>query len=257
MKTISTVCFTGHRPSDLGTTPAIAKSALRNAINDAIQRGATIFITGGAIGVDTYAAQLVIEAKATHPNIKLYIAVPFRGFTKYWSDNQRDEYADTIRKSDGFKVICDTPSKHAYHVRNHFMVDHADLVIAFWSGKRSGGTYATVQYAQQTKTEIINCYPKEEPKGSSPIFERLSKGGFVDTLTYTFQTYANDGHKSVHVKAVECVDNSDCNAPNEFYTKSERYMTRDEARKFYKECLSAGFEKPWYDKIDWSKEASK
>lgn len=156
---ISTVCFTGHRPSDLGTTPAIAKSALRSAINDAIQRGATTFITGGAIGVDTYAAQLVIEVKATHPNIKLYIAVPFRGFTKYWSDAQRAEFADTIRKSDGFKVICDTPSKHAYHVRNHFMVDKADLVIAYWSGKRSGGTYATIQYAQQTKTEIVNCYP--------------------------------------------------------------------------------------------------
>ena len=161
---ISTVCFTGHRPSDLGTSPAIAKSALRKAIYGAIQQGATTFITGGAIGVDTYAAQLVINAKTVYPNIKLYIAVPFRGFTKYWTDAQRDEYADTIRKCDGFKVICDKPSKHAYHVRNQFMVDRADLVIAYWSGKRSGGTYATVQYAQQTGTKIVNCYPKTASK---------------------------------------------------------------------------------------------
>ncbi len=160
MSTISTVCFTGHRPSDLGTTPAAAKSALRKAIYGAIQSGATTFITGGAIGVDTYAAQIVIAAKAVYPNIKLYIAVPFRGFTKYWSNTQRVEYADTIRKCDGFKIICDTPSKRAYHERNRFMVNHADLVIAYWSGKRSGGTYATVQYAQQTKTRIVNCYPK-------------------------------------------------------------------------------------------------
>lgn len=214
---ISTVCFTGHRPSDLGTTPAIAKSALRNAINDAIQRGATTFITGGAIGVDTYAAQLVIEAKATHPNIKLYIAVPFRGFTKYWSDAQRDEYADTIRKSDGFKVICDTPSKHAYHVRNHFMVDHADLVIAFWSGKRSGGTYATIQYAQQTKTEIVNCYPKEEPKGSSRIFYTLK---FDDmNVVYYFQTFANQEPGTVTVTREKIVDNTNCNAPSEYIRK--------------------------------------
>ena len=158
---ISTVCFTGHRPSDLGTTPAIAKSALRKAITEAIKRGATTFIAGGAIGVDTYASQLVLEAKASNPSIKLYIAVPFRGFTKYWSNAQRVEYADIIRKCDGFKVICDKPSKHAYHVRNSFMVDRADLVIAYWSGKRSGGTYATVQYAQQTHTPVVNCYPKE------------------------------------------------------------------------------------------------
>lgn len=159
---ISTVCFTGHRPSDLGTTPAVAKSALRKAITEAIKRGATTFIAGGAIGVDTYASQLVIEAKASNPSIKLYIAVPFRGFTKYWSNAQRIEYADIIRKCDGFKVICDKPSKHAYHVRNSFMVDRADLVIAYWSGKRSGGTYATVQYAQQTHTPVVNCYPKAE-----------------------------------------------------------------------------------------------
>lgn len=159
---ISTVCFTGHRPSDLGTTPAVAKSALRKAIAEAIKRGATTFIAGGAIGVDTYASQLVIEAKASNPSIKLYIAVPFRGFTKYWSNAQRVEYADIIRKCDGFKVICDKPSKHAYHVRNSFMVDRADLVIAYWSGKRNGGTYATVQYAQQTHTPVVNCYPKAE-----------------------------------------------------------------------------------------------
>lgn len=109
-----------------------------------------------------------------------------------------------------------------------------------------------------TIKRFVESYCKsEESKGSSPVFERLSKGGFVDTLTYTFQTYANDGHKLVHVKAVECVDNSDCNAPNEFYTKSERYMTREKAREFYKECLNAGFKKPWYDKIDWSEKASK
>lgn len=240
---ISTVCFTGHRPSDLGTTPAIAKSALRKAIYSAIQQGATTFITGGAIGVDTYAAQIVINAKTVYPNIKLYIAVPFRGFTKYWTDTQRDEFADTIRKCDGFKVICDKPSKYAYHARNRFMVDHADLVIAYWSGKHSGGTYATVQYAQQTGTKIVNCYPSEKSKDFSPIFERLSK----DNITYTFETFPLDNHKSVTVLYRKRIDESNCNAPDD-YINSHRQMSREQAREFYKDCLNAGFEKPWYDK---------
>lgn len=191
MSNISTVCFTGHRPSDLGTSPAVAKSALRQAIDDAIQRGATTFITGGAIGVDTYSAQLVIEAKATHPSIKLYIAVPFRGFTKYWSDAQRAEYADTICQCDGFKVICDAPSKHAYHVRNHFMVDQADLVIAYWSGKRSGGTYATIQYAQQTDTPIVNCYPSRGSDDSPNHFFVLHQTNCQNAFGSGFAGYLN------------------------------------------------------------------
>jgi predicted Rossmann fold nucleotide-binding protein DprA/Smf involved in DNA uptake len=37
--------------------------------------------------------------------------------------------------------------RHAYHHRNRLIVEHADLVVAFWDG-RSTGTAYTINYAR-------------------------------------------------------------------------------------------------------------
>lgn len=111
--------------------------------------------------------------------------------------------------------------------------------------------------------EFIESYLPKEPidnaksKDTAPILERLSETGNAMEKTYTFETFANDGHKSVCITVHGYCDNSDCNAPSETYIISQRYVTREKAREIYKDCLNAGFKKPWYDKIDWSKSASK
>jgi uncharacterized phage-like protein YoqJ len=52
----------------------------------------------------------------------------------------------------------DYPGPKCYHDRNHWMVDNADRVLAYWSGKKSGGTYACVQYAEKQGKRVRNCY---------------------------------------------------------------------------------------------------
>ena len=47
--------------------------------------------------------------------------------------------------------------KQAYIRRNYYMVEHAAVVVGFWSGK-PGGTLATIRYAKQRGREV-HCYP--------------------------------------------------------------------------------------------------
>ena len=153
-----TVCFTGHRPNKIADV-SLVQASLEKAIASAIATGYTNFIVGGALGVDTWAALAVIRARKSHPHIRLFVAVPFRGFTSRWSPFSRSQFAQIIRCCDGFRVCSDSPSKSAYHVRNRFMVDSSDLVIACWNGDSSGGTASTVRYAHSQGIPIINCYP--------------------------------------------------------------------------------------------------
>ena len=39
--------------------------------------------------------------------------------------------------------------------RNRHMVNNSSFVIAAWDGRKRGGTYYTVNYAQKLKKEII------------------------------------------------------------------------------------------------------
>ena len=106
MPKVKTVCFTGHRPDKLGgyepNNPVAVwvREQLREAISRAIARGVTGFISGGALGVDQWAAEIVIDIKAERKkrsihgwgSIELVIARPFPSQPARWPINARRHY---------------------------------------------------------------------------------------------------------------------------------------------------------------------
>jgi len=68
MAKIKTLCFTGHRPQKLGgyepnPIADFVKRSLRDAIERAIKRRVETFISGGALGVDQWAAEIVLDIR--------------------------------------------------------------------------------------------------------------------------------------------------------------------------------------------------
>lgn len=178
-----------------------------------------------------------------------------------------DSLADRLAHKCGWEVKVfpadwNQFGKSAGYRRNRemheFLAKHKNRgCVCFWDGK-SRGTQHNFELCKEFGTPLrVIRFDKEESKGSSPVFERLSETGNAMEKTYTFQTFANDGHKKVCITVRGYCDNSDCNAPGEHYIISYRYTSREKARQIYKDCLNAGFKKPWYDKIDWSDKASK
>ena len=56
-------CFTGHRPDKMTLGEKEIKPMLEKAIDEAIEDGYVTFITGMAMGVDIWAAEIVLERK--------------------------------------------------------------------------------------------------------------------------------------------------------------------------------------------------
>jgi uncharacterized phage-like protein YoqJ len=56
-------CFTGHRPEKLLRSKEQITADLTTAIDNAISDGYRTFISGMAMGVDIWAAQIVLEKK--------------------------------------------------------------------------------------------------------------------------------------------------------------------------------------------------
>ena len=82
-------CFTGYRyfpwSSDLESSEyQVLIERLDRAIDQVLAKAAIHFICGNAIGVDTWAAERVLQRKANNPEIFLEIALPF-------SDHNRHE----------------------------------------------------------------------------------------------------------------------------------------------------------------------
>ena len=167
MKDTLTCCFTGHRPQDLGFAPgSAAETALKNRLAGETLRLITEqnvrhFISGMALGVDTYAAQAVLKLKELYPEITLECALPCKGQDRCWKKADRDEYARILAAADKVTLLQEAYTPFCMQLRDAYMVDSADIVLAVWNGRRKGGTAYTVNCARKRGRTLI-VIPTEE-----------------------------------------------------------------------------------------------
>lgn len=156
-----TACFTGHRPQSLPcgfneAHPAcmkIKRQPRRLIIGLIEKKNITRFISGVAIGVDIWAAEIVLELKAEYPDITLEAAVPCRSQADRWNKSARERYNRLVSLCDKITLISEQYTADCMMKRNKYMVDNSDYIIAVWNGKPSG-TGNTVRYAMKTEKEI-------------------------------------------------------------------------------------------------------
>ena len=149
-----TACFTGHRIIPPEELPMV-KANLRNVLIECIEKGYKYFGTGGALGFDTLAANIVLDLKNDNPHIRLILVLPCLEQTRGWRQADVEEYERIKSKAD--KVVY--TSKHYFngcmHKRNRHLVDNSSLCICYYKGVK-GGTRYTLKYAKQRGLSIID-----------------------------------------------------------------------------------------------------
>lgn len=126
---IKCCCFTGHRPNKLEQSENEIKELLGKAIIDAIDNGCTTFITGMAMGVDIWAAEIVLEKKRENPGLNLICALPHPKFEKRRSESEIMRFKKIIEAATEIVDVNNHYYTGCYQVRNEWMVDRSSLVI--------------------------------------------------------------------------------------------------------------------------------
>lgn len=121
---------------------------LETAIRQAIADGKNVFISGMALGVDIWAAEIVLRLRDEGQGIKLICASPYKGFERGWSSEWQLRYNTVLEAADLVRFICPGYSRACFRIRNEWMVDHSSLVIAVFNGQPSG-TKNTIDYAER------------------------------------------------------------------------------------------------------------
>ena len=148
-------CFTGHRPDKMELGEKEIKPLLEKVIDDAIAEGYVTFITGMAMGTDIWAAEIVLERKKRNKDLHLICALPHPNFESRRSMTEKMKFNKIVKKADLVKEINNHYFTGCYQVRNEWMVDRSNLVIAVFNGQKSG-TKNTVNYAKRKGVKIMN-----------------------------------------------------------------------------------------------------
>ena len=158
--------FTGHRPhkfpwKDNEADPrCIAlKETLAEQIATLAGAGVTEYFTGGADGVDCWAAEIVLTMREKNPALKLHCLLPHKGQADRWSDSAQERYHSILERANSVDYVSRQYYDGCMIDRNHRLVESAGLLLAVFNGVRRSGTGATVNYARKMGKEIIVIDP--------------------------------------------------------------------------------------------------
>lgn len=137
-----TATFCGH--AQLSQAADVEKW-LYSVTKRLIEQGVNIFYLGGYGAFDGLAASVLRQQKKRYPQIELVLVLAYL-------DTERDTsgYDSTV-----YPPLENVPRRFAISHRNRWMVDAADVVVAYvlhdW-----GGAATTLRYARKKKKQIIS-----------------------------------------------------------------------------------------------------
>ena len=121
--------------------------------------GKRCFLSGGALGFDTLAAQAVLRLRERHEDVSLVIAIPCRSQASRWSALDQQVYRELLSQADRAIYVSEEYYPGCMQKRNRYLVDHADTCLCYLRTCR-GGTWNTVSYAYDQGLRIHNLAEK-------------------------------------------------------------------------------------------------
>lgn len=143
---IKSLYVSGYRPHELGIfndkhpgVPIIKKaieSELRKLIDDGLE---WIVISGGQ-GVETWAAEVVIELKNEFPHLKYSIITPFLEQEKNWNEVKQQYYSYIISKSDFVTSVTKRPYEAPWQFseKDKFIIQNTDALLLIYDEENEG-----------------------------------------------------------------------------------------------------------------------
>ncbi len=151
------VAFSGHRAAT-----GVDIDKLKFAIRLLYSEGYRTFTSGMAEGFDLLAAQTVIKLKGELEGLKLICVVPFEGHKEGLSAKNRAQYEAVCAAADEVITLAESYHKTVYLERNDYLIQGAEALICYYSGRRRSGTGYTVSLALKKRIRVINIYADGE-----------------------------------------------------------------------------------------------
>lgn len=169
---IEKVFITGYKPQELGifknNHPGVPyiKKAIENRLIPLIEDGLKWVIITGQLGVELWAAEMVIELKKEYPELKLMVLTPFLNQEKNWKEETQIYYNSVVSKADFINSITKTEyiAPWQFSLKNKFVLDNTEATILLYDDEReSVSKYIKEEAEKRVENEgyelfIINSY---------------------------------------------------------------------------------------------------
>lgn len=149
------VSATGHRPERTGGYGPEAFSKLVRVARINLARIRPERVNSGmALGWDQAVVQAAIDLK-----IPFWAILPCVGQERPWKRESQDYWRTLCDQAERVVRVTDEPfTAGCMQLRNVWLVDHCDELLALYDGGYRGGTFRCIQYARKVKRPVRNVW---------------------------------------------------------------------------------------------------
>lgn len=157
------ICGSGHRPPRLGLEYSSKHNELLTNFAkeelDKLDAPIDYVVSGAALGWDQALAHAAFLL-----NIPYYMAIPFKGFHKKWSVQDRQRFTKLCEKALYCVYVCNGDYDNSkYFSRDAWMVNSSKILLGLKDDKsEKSGTGITFDYAKEQGLKVINLWEKWE-----------------------------------------------------------------------------------------------
>jgi uncharacterized phage-like protein YoqJ len=137
---------TGYKAHELGVFndkhPGIKyiKKALEKRISALLEEGLEWVIISGQLGVELWAAEVILEFKIEFPELQLAVITPFLEQEKNWNEQKQEHYRSILEEADFVSSVTkrEYEGPWQFKARNQFLLDHTDGMLIIYDEENVG-----------------------------------------------------------------------------------------------------------------------
>ncbi|KIL48019.1 DUF1273 domain-containing protein [Jeotgalibacillus campisalis] len=138
--------ISGYKSHEIGiykqSDPAVSiiKKALKQQILANIEEGLEWILVSGQLGVEMWAAEVVIELKEQYPELKLAILTAFEQHEEKWNESNQEMYQQIVLNADFVDSISKKPYQNPQQLRNKnlFHLSKSDGLLIIYDDENEG-----------------------------------------------------------------------------------------------------------------------
>ncbi|WP_124070364.1 SLOG family protein [Filibacter tadaridae] len=158
---------TGYKQHELGIFddkhPGIRfiKKSLMKRLLDLLDEDLEWVIVSGQLGIETWAAEVVIELKVEYPHLRLAVITPFLEQEKNWNETKKEKYHSIIAQADYTTSLTKRPYEAPWQFieKDKFFMRNSDGILIVFDEENDGSPKfvkkAAERHAAQTDYRVL------------------------------------------------------------------------------------------------------
>ena len=156
------------------------KKRLHDVFTELYRRGVRRFYVGGALGVDLWAGEILLEMRRQeeYQELEIVLVYPFPGHDERWDPKSRERLRHLKENCDQFVMGSKIVGAQGYRERTAYMVEHADCLVAVCDDEPAGpsGVEAGLRVITEAKT-YLSYVGKTVTLAQATGFEAMAEMG--------------------------------------------------------------------------------